>query len=181
MYRVCVCVCLSCLRDLAGGVKCEGGQWKTLYVCVYLAGWSRAAIASSATQMDLSSEGQSQTQTYLSGTMLHSVCLPIQKNSPVVKLQICGFLSQHTSLSLPDRPSLNPPEPFPSLVKWTLFPFAAAGHKRGHEVCTQLKRMWPADHDDTDGQATLTKINSLLSLDTKMHNLRTVLILFPGQ
>lgn len=146
-----MCVCLYCLRDLAGRVKGEGGPMKNpvcVCVCLCLAGLSRAAIASSAAQMDLFSVGQS--QTHHSGTVLHSVCLPIQKNSPVVRLQICGFPSQHTSLSLPDRPSLNPPEPFPSLVKWTLFPFAAAGHKRGHEVCTQLKWMWPAGHDDTD-------------------------------
>lgn len=114
-YAECtVCVCVLVPSERLGWL-CEGwgGQWKCLYVCVCvcLAGWSRAAVASSATQMDLSSVGQS--QTHLSGTVLHSVCLPIQKNSPVVRLQICGFPSQHTSLSLPDRPSLSPLNLFP--------------------------------------------------------------------
>ncbi len=111
---VCVCVRICTVWETWLALWRVRGPMKMpvcVCVCVCLAGWSRAAVASSATQMDLSSVGQS--QTHLSGTVLHSVCLPIQKNSPVVRLQICGFPSQHTSLSLPDRPSLSPLNLFP--------------------------------------------------------------------
>lgn len=97
--------------------------------------------------MDLSSVGQS--QTHLSGTMLHSRLPPYpEKQSSCQAADMRFSVPAYITFS-PRQANSQPPEPFPPLAKWTLLPFAAARHKRGHEVCTQLRRMWPAGNDET--------------------------------